>query len=285
VSGDAVTPTQQLDRYPGTYRAHLRTRLRNILDWFVTIPSSVKAQKQSYRPIYRDVADQRNGLCLFAFGQPSAVRLIEAARSLAITVNDVLLAALFKAVSPLASGRVDARRKSISIASIANIRKDLAIVPEETFGLFLAFMRVTHPVPTGVSMGAMALDVNRQTAEIKRKRLYLGAPIELAFARFIMKRFTPERRRRFHAKFYPLWGGLTNVNLNTLWDGLQCETPIGYVRAVSTGPACPAVFSVTTVGSAINGSVSYRTSAFSDGDVRGMISRFSEAIAELGVRG
>ncbi len=281
--GDVTAPAQQLNCYPGTYCAYMNARLHTVWDCLVTLPSFVRTLKQSYRPIYRDFTDQRNGLCLFTLSQPAAVKLHGAARALAVTVNDVLLAALLKAVSPLASGRFDARRKSISVAAIANIRKDFAITPEETFGLFLGFMRVTHAVPTGAGMETIALDVNRQTAEIKRKRLYLRAPLELAFGRFIMKRFTPERQRRFHAKFHPLWGGLTNVNLDTLWDGFQCEMPIGYIRAVSTGPVCPAVFSVTTVGSAMNGSVSYRKSAFSERDVRGMIARFSEAIAELGV--
>ena len=60
--------------------------------------------------------------------------------------------------------------------------------------------------------------------------------------------FSPERRKKFYQKNYPLWGGITNMNLNSLWTSGQKRVPLDYFRAVSTGPATPLVLSVTTVG-------------------------------------
>jgi hypothetical protein len=87
--------------------------------------------------------------------------------------------------------------------------------------------------------------------------------LEMGFARFMFKLFSPERQKRFYAKHYPLLAGITNMNLNTAWGETGRNAPLDYFRGVSTGPVTPLVLSVTTIGDRMNMGVSYRTGVFS----------------------
>jgi hypothetical protein len=104
--------------------------------------------------------------------------------------------------------------------------------------------------------------------------------MELGFARFMLAFFSPERRRKFYLRNYPLWGGVTNLNLNSLWNAGQ-DGPPDYFRAVSTGPVTPLVLSVTTVHDHANFGVSYRPAVFPPEAVDGLKSRFLDELAQL----
>ena len=149
-----------------------------------------------------------------------------------------------------------------------------------TFGLFLGSFTVTHDVPDGVSLRELAGDIREQTLAIKRRQLYLGTPLELGFARFMLKFFSPERRRKFYPKNYPLWGGITNMNLNALWEPRGNGAPLDYLRGVSTGPVTPLVLSVTTVRDWANIGLSYRTTVFSADDVEKLQNHFMKQLTE-----
>jgi len=278
------TPCLFRDRYPPGYGRCIALRPGTLAGWLATLPSGVRSLRRSFRPYYRDPEDQVNGLKLFRLGESSLQTLLHVSKTWGVTVNDLFMAVMLKVLSPYAAGRHQARRRrSISVASVANIRKDLGIPPEGVFGLFLGFLRVTYQVPPTEAMRETALEVHRQTAEMKARSLYLRAALELAFSRFVRDHLKPSVQRKFYAKYFPLWGGLTNVNLNSLWAGAGEAVPADYIRSVSTGPVCPVVFSVTTVGRKINGTVSYRRSAFTADDIVDMIAEFSARIEKLGV--
>ena len=84
------------------------------------------------------------------------------------------------------------------------------------FGVFLGSFLVTHEAQDAISLRNLAADLASQTASIKRHKLYLAAPLELGFARFMFKFFSLDRRKKLYAKHYPLWGGITNMNLNSI---------------------------------------------------------------------
>ena len=86
--------------------------------------------------------------------------------------------------------------------------------------------------------------------------------------------FSTERRKKFYQKHYPLWGGITNMNINSLWEQPPAESPIDYFRAVSTGPATPLVLSVTTVGDAMNIGLTSRSTVFSAPEIERVKSYF-----------
>jgi hypothetical protein len=109
-------------------------------------------------------------------------------------------------------------------------------------------------------------------------------PLELAVARQVFPLFSAERRRKFYPKNFPLWGGITNVNLNPLWGSALEENPLDYFRAVSTGPVTPLVFSVTTVRDRINVALTYRTAVFSPDDIENLKRDFLDALSHLEAR-
>lgn len=149
------------------------------------------------------------------------------------------------------------------------------------FGLFLGSFTVTHPVPEGIPLRELAGDIRRQTLAIKQRQLYLATPMELALGRFVLRFFSPERRRTFYQKNYPLWGGLTNMNLNVLWEHSEADGALDYFRGVSTGPVTPLVFSVTTFGGHANVGLSFRRTVFSPEDIQGVYRSFPEHLDQL----
>jgi hypothetical protein len=270
-----------LDLYPDHHAHLLRRHPMAVARTLLTLPAQIRNLRQSCRARYCDAGDMANGFVCFSVGPENLRLLVTAAKSWGVTVNDLLLALLMKALSPCAAARARARkRRKISVGCIVNIRKNLGVDSQRTFGLFLGSFRVTHKVPVGISLRELAGDIQQQTSFIKRHKLYLATPLELGFARFMLKFFSPERQKRFYAKHCPLWGGVTNMNLNLLWEQGGSNAPLDYFRGVSTGPVTPLVMSVTTIGDRVNLGLSYRTTVFSRSDIEGLQCRFRKHLEE-----
>jgi len=251
----------------------------------VALPSLIGDMRSSCRPSYRDAQDLNNGFALFSLKPESLRCLVEAGKSWSITVNDVVLALLMKSCAMLATGRgAPARRTKISVGCIVNARKDLEAEDRRAFGLFLGSFVITHAVLEQITLAELAKDIGRLTLEIKRKKLYLAVSMELSFGRLMLSFFSAERRKKLYQKHYPLWGGVTNMNINSLWPAQEANHPIDYVRAVSTGPATPLVLSFTTVGQAANIGLSYRSTVFSGAEVERLTGSFLGALTDLEVR-
>jgi hypothetical protein len=271
-----------VDLYPPRYDNLLRHRPGVFASRLTALPSMVRAVRCSCRPRYRNAENLDNGFTYFSLKPETLLSLIKAGKSRGITLNDLFLALLLRGISPLAPERTQAaRRRMISVGCIVNIRKDLALGSQRTFGLFLGSFVVSHEVPRGISLMDLAMDIRRQTLEIKRKRLYLGTPLELAVAHFTYSLFSTKRRKKFYQKHYPLWGGATNMNLNSLWAQPPGERPIDYFRAVSTGPATPLVLSVTTVREVVNIGLTYRSTVFSAAEIEHLKADFLATLVTL----
>jgi NRPS condensation-like uncharacterized protein len=202
-----------------------------------------------------------------------------------ITVNDVLLALLMKSCAILATKRArTGRRTAISVGCIVNTRKDLNLEGEGAFGLFLGSFVITHAVPEELSLADLAKEIGQKTHEIKRKRLYLATALELSFGRFMFSFFSTERRKKLYQKNYPLWGGLTNMNINSLWQPQDGDKPLDYLRAVSTGPTTPLALSFTTTGQGANVGLSYRSTVYSKAEIERVKSCFISNLDEMEVK-
>jgi len=271
-----------LDLYPD-HRAHLlRRHAAVVVSKVLALPVQTRNMKQSHRPRYRDVQDCSIGFKLFVLSSALLRRLLATAKSWEVTVNDLLLALLLKGVSPLTASRVKAaKRRRLSVGCIVNLRRELGIDSARTFGLYLGSFTVTHTVPEGIALRELAGDLRRQTLTIKQRQLYLATPMELGLGRFALRFFSPEQRKKFYQKNYPLWGGLTNMNLNSLWDPSKDDGPLDYFRGVSTGPATPLVLSVTTVGDRANVGLSYRRTVFSPEEIERVKSTFTQQLEQL----
>ncbi|TNF53786.1 hypothetical protein EP227_05400 [bacterium] len=268
--------------YRGTHLKLIPTTLKYLASWLFTLPENIASLRESYRPKYRDINNSEIGFSYFSIKPPEFRGLMNACKQWDVTVNDMFLALLLKTLSPLAPERFSApRRKKISVASIVNIRKDLSVDNPAYFGTFLSSFMVSHLVPEDLSLEDLAQDIRCQTTKIKNNRLYLRTILEMQSALFLISSFFRKRKKTFYSKYYPLWGGITNVNLNTIWTQNENQIPIDYFRAVSTGHATPLVFSFTTVNDTMNIGVSFRETVFTRSDVESMISAFSRFISGL----
>jgi hypothetical protein len=278
---DANSFSHAVDLYPECYGNPLHTP-KFLLPGLAALLSFIRDMRRASRPRYRSVNDQYNGLSFFTLGSDDFHALVKTGKVWGVTLNDIFLALILKSLAPLASGRIKAsRRRQIAVGSIVNIRKDLGINGLKTFGLFLGSFIVSHHVPEGISIENLAMDICRQTSLIKKQKRYLGTPFELFSAQLLISLFPPDGRKKFYPKYYPLWGGITNMNLNTLWEQKEDENPVDYFRAVSTGPVTPLVLSITTVRDLLNIGVTYKTAVFSQKEVELFIAEFINSIHQL----
>lgn len=238
--------------------------------------------RRSLRPPSRDPQNTYNHCDFFSLPADSLSRLTHVAKSHDVTLNDLFLAALLLIVAPFASRRVRSpKRRWLSAGCIVNLRGDLEL-DSRTFGLFLGSFTITHEVPEGITLLQLARAIRVQTAAVKKHRLFLGTAIEMTFARALLSFFSTERRKKLYQKHYPLWGGITNMNLNSLWQQAG-DKPVDYFRAVSTGPVTPLVLSITTVNDKMNVSITSRANVFSKTDMEQLKQAFLHTMNQLEV--
>ncbi len=211
---------------------------------------------------------------------PGATRAVLArAKASGVTVNDLCLAALLKAVIPAASGRFEKSRQHLSAGCVVNLRRDLPEGRRGDFGLFLGSFSVTHPAPTEIPLADLLRDVAAQTAQVKRDRLYLASTLEFRVNRFLFKRKPIEKQRNFYRKAYPVWGSITNYRMEQGIAGANWRVS-DYYRAVSAGPALPFVVGVTGYGERLNFGFTYRPDVIRGEVVVDIAERFLKLITE-----
>jgi hypothetical protein len=246
------------------------------------LPWELRRMRHSYRPPLRDAEDLSNRLSLMTVGNDALNRLVGVAHNWKVTVHDVLLALLMQALAEAMPRRErQTRRRNLSLGSVVNVRGDCAMDRERTFGLFLGSFMVSHPVPAGISLRALATELRQQTSRIKRHKLYLGNTVKLAVARLLFELYSARRRKQFFHKYHPLVGGISNMNLDVYWPGQVQPEPADYFRVVSTGPATPLVLSVSTYRGRMTLAISYRPAVFSPARIGQIEGRLREGLATL----
>jgi hypothetical protein len=139
-----------------------------------------------------------------------------------------------------------------------------------------------HRVPPGISLEQLARDVHAQSTAVKRGRLYFQTLLGMGVTGLIWRRLSPERRVRFHAKSYPVWAGMTALNVDALWrDTATVTPPPQYIRGVSTGPLAPLVVAATTAARVLQFGFSYRTAAFDRASIDRIVAGISDSIQRL----
>ena len=269
--------------YPPTQGRLFLRNLGHLVGGLARLPSLVRSARTTARPRYRDPRDGRNGYRLYELPPSQARALVRNARQWGVTLNDALLALLLDAVAPLAPRRENApRRRSLAVASIMNLRGEYGDAGTATFGQFLGSLRVSHAVPSGIGIAALARDVHAETSRVKREKLYLQTLLAMRYVAAVWRMLSPDQRARFYAKSYPIWAGLSTLNVNALWPRANetAATPV-YIRGVPTGPLAPLVMAVTTVGDTLYAGISFRTAAFQREDIDNLWSGLTRRLASL----
>ncbi|MEO8793233.1 MAG: hypothetical protein ABI464_12980 [Chthoniobacteraceae bacterium] len=247
----------------------------------LALPAQFRGIRTAIRPGGTDTDDFRNGVELFTLSGGELGLLIAAGRRLDATVNDLLLALLMHSLAPLCEAAQRPGRDRISLGCIVNARRDLRGAGGDGFGLVLGGFSVMCGLAETAGVAPLARAIARQTRRQKRGALYLANELEMRLVLRLMSLFSTNRRRRFYPKNYPLWGGLTNMNLKKLPVKPAAVQPTDYLRTVSTGAMTPLVLSVTTFGKGVNLTMSYRTSVFPRTEISAVRERFVAAVSGL----
>lgn len=270
-------------RYDGTWpagqaapalypRAYARLFARNALAFYVgqyLLPGMLLRSRRAVRPRYPHGDSKFNAFTSIELAPDVYGVVRRTAKSWGVTLNDILLAMLMRALAAEIPDRLDARRRrEIAIASVINLRQELEPGTREVFGQFLSSFLVSHEVPPGTTLEMLARDVHAQTQRVKQRKLYLQTLYLLACGGLAWRFMTAEQHKQMYAKNYPVWGGISALNVEAMWKEGIGEAPVlHYLRAISTGPFAPLVLAPASVGDCLHIGVSWRTSAFTREDV------------------
>jgi len=282
-AGGTVPALPAPDLYPATY---FRLFGRNLIRAHVgqySLPGMLLRSRRAFRPFYRYGDSWNNAVMSLELPPDLYAAVRRAAKAWGVTLNDLLLAMLLTALAPELPERLNAtRRKEIAVASVINIRHELAPGPEAAFGQFLSSFLVSHPVPEGITLEALARDIHAQTQRVKRRKLYLMTLYMIAAGGLVWPYLTPAQRTQMHAKNYPVWAGMTMLNVEAIWGDAPGDARVlHYLRAVSTGPFTPILMMPASVGDCLHIGVSYRTAAFNKEDVARISAKLIECARNL----
>jgi hypothetical protein len=255
--------------YPPTQARLFARNVAHVLGGLARLPALVRSARTTVRPRYRNARDGTNGYRLFVLPAPFYARLMRCSKAWGVTLNDALLALLLDAVAPFAPQRATAgRRRTLAVASIMNLRGEYGQTGAAVFGQFLGSLRVAHPVPDGIAFETLVRDVHAETTRVKREKLYLQTLLAMRYVATVWRALSPDQRAGFYAKTYPIWAGLSALNVNALWPRPnEAVPPPVYIRGVPTGPVAPVVLAVTTAGDTLYAGLSFRTAAFTRADI------------------
>jgi hypothetical protein len=268
--------------YRGVFLRHPLWSLRATLG----LARMVASARRACRPRYADVEDTRNAFTYARLGPPQAGALLGAARAWGVTLNELVMASLLLALAPLAAERRrEPRRNELAVASILNMRQDFGPDVRDALGPFLAAFRVSHAVPDGIGLRQLAEDVHAAAVRVKSGHLYLQSIVALAASALLWPWLSQPRRHRLYAKHFPVWAGVTSLNMNSIWsaDEYAGAARLDYLRAVPTGPLCPLVLAVTTAHGAMHIGIAFRTAAYSRAAVDGLAAELTHCAERLRV--
>jgi len=281
--GRDLPPWRPLERYPPTYRSVAWRHPLWLVRAALGLPSLIASTRRAHRPRYGEVENPYNSFAYVRLGQSQLDALLTTGKAWRVTFNDLLMASLLQALSPLAPERRAARRRrELAIASIVNIRGDFDAGAADALAPFLAAFRVGHEVPDGIGLERLARDVHAASARVRRGHRYLQSILALGLAALMWPFLDARRRHGFYAKHHPAAAGITSLNVGALWQEAGAATAgLDYLRAVPTGPLCPVVFAVTTVPDAVHVGIAFRTAAWSASQAAALVAGFVGAVASL----
>lgn len=269
--------------YPRTYSALFRRHAGYLVRGLRRVPMLAASCRRSFRAPCRRGGDASNAFLSQAIDASDAARLARTARDWGVTRNDLFLTLFLSALAAVVPReRLAARRRELGVAAIVNVRGEFEADAEHTFGQFLASLRVSHPVGPEVGLRELAEAVSAQTSRIKTEKLYLQTLLALGQVAIAWPLLRADLRRTLLAKHYPIWAGVTSLNIGTLWQVAPgAEAVRHYLRAVPTGPLAPIAVAVTSFAGGIELGISYRRIDVSGEFVAGLLSEFIRRMRSL----
>ena len=205
--------------------------------------------------------------------------LRKSARARGAKVNDLFLAAMFRAAAVGVPLEPTKRRRDMVIGTIVDLRGQAGRSPGDAFGLFLGFTST-------FARGAMLRDRERlvagiagQSRRLREAQIPQASQLALTTGLLAALCLEDEELQEFYRRRFPLMGGISNVNLRGTWaERLHPDLLGEYVRVSPTGPFMPLVVTPTSLGPRLHIGVTTRTSAI-DSTKADLIAR--QFLAEL----
>ena len=281
IDAGGATPPFRLD--PPKYRRLFARQAIPLLSGLGSWGRLISSCRRSLRPRYAKDGDGSNAVSFGRLEPVDQARLARTAHAWGTTQNDLMLAILLKVLSPRLAERYRARRRrELAVASIVNVRRDFGASAASSFAPLLGSFRISHPAPPGIELRALADFVHATTSRIKRRKLYLQTLLAIGLSNLQWRFLSDQERRRFHAKNYAVWAGITPLQLNALWPAARgYPFAIGYLRAVATGPLSPIVLSLTTLGDVVEIALSFRTAALGRDDAEAILAEIIDCTRSL----
>ena len=210
----------------------------------------------------------------------TAGRLAGFARHLGVTVHDVVLAALARAMAEhLPRKSLSGKGRQLALGSIVDTRPDARDDLSESLGTFLGYYVVRCRPQGGETLGELAQHMAADTRPIKAGRRYLDSLVGMKVISACWPRLSDVVRPRFARRSLPLTAGVSNVLMRDPWMVPDADGPIlSYCRAAPTGPNLPLVVAPTTWGQNMNIGFTYRMTGFPRAKIDGVMARFLDEI-------
>jgi hypothetical protein len=91
--------------------------------------------------------------------------------------------------------------------------------------------------------------MGRESARQKESRAAQASMLRMAAGYAQGRYLTARQLAAFYRNYMPIFGGVSNVNMNRSWAAKYHPWPlVDYVRVAPTGPMVPIVVAVTTMG-------------------------------------
>lgn len=189
------------------------------------------------------------------------VRLLRVSRRAGMTLNDLLIAALARAVHDAkAAGPSTWFGSRIRIINMVDLRPYADISLRGVGGQYLALM--TAEIPTSLLRDVSKLldHIHRHTSNVKQKQLFFAARLGFLLGRWILD-YTPRSwRSRTISNTIPMTALITNLRLSTPWDELPlCSSIRKYQRFLPPNLSSPVVLGITTNGDELTATITVRS--------------------------
>ncbi len=209
--------------------------------------------------------------------------LLESARALGVTLNDVFLAAIAQVCNQYVPLKIRPRRRGMALGSIVDLRpycgnNEFA----DAFGLFLGFTNVFCRPEDFDSPLRLLRTIAVQNAHQKSRGIPQASALRMLIGVALGSLVNPKRIPQFYQKHCPMAGGISNVNMNRSWAREYHPSPLlDYIRISPTGPMMPLVFATTTLGENFHFALTYRPSVVSTEHIESLCGDFMRYLNEF----
>jgi hypothetical protein len=221
---------------------------------------------------------------LYWAGDETVPQLVHLARGLDVSVNDVILAALARALCEfLPRRRRRGRPLEVALNTMVDARRDARVDLSNSFGTFMANYVIRCRRDEAMGLGALARCIAATTGPIKRQRRHLDSAIGMKLIGGIWPHLGAAARPRFLRWAMPLTAGVSNVVLRDPWIKTPGEGPVlDYFRAGPAAPVVPLLLTPTTWGPRLSVGATYRVTGFSRAKIDGIMAMFMDQIEHAG---